>query len=63
VSHGHGLRQGGDDKLVHLIIFEHLNKLFPARNGTSIGSYVPGKNSFINGAVPATGEHRRGLFI
>lgn len=54
VSHGHGISHR--DKLLHLLLFEHLDKLFPARGGTSIGSYVPGKNSFVNGAVPASGE-------
>ena len=56
VSHGHGLSDLRGDKLSHLLIFEYLDKLFPAREGSSIGSYEPGKNSFINGAVPAMGE-------
>lgn len=63
VSSGHGCGcypLATCENNMHRRIFDHLDKLFPAQNGTSIGvdGRAEGKNTFINGAVPATGEWR-----
>ena len=43
---------------MHRIVFDHINDLFPASNGTIIGQSGAGlsKNGYINGAKGATGQ-------
>ncbi|ODN94804.1 hypothetical protein L198_04951 [Cryptococcus wingfieldii CBS 7118] len=41
---------------LHRRIFDHLNELFPAKGGVSIGRYEEGKNSFVSGALGGTGS-------
>jgi hypothetical protein len=64
VSKGHGLDPLNRDPLndplnLNRRIFDHLDNLFPAKNGISLGTSgkKEGKNSFINGALGGTGEY------
>lgn len=43
---------------LHRIVFDHLDQLFPAKNGVTLdGSDKAGdKNAFVNGAQGGTGE-------
>lgn len=61
VSSGHGVGCQPSwfcENNMHRRIFDHLDALFPARNGSSVGvdAKHEGKNSLVNGAQPATGE-------
>ena len=64
VSAGHGLGGGAQERYkadnMHRAIFDHLNELFPAPYGESIGwsNETDEKNHFYNGALPATGEEQ-----
>ncbi|OCF76893.1 hypothetical protein I204_02601 [Kwoniella mangroviensis CBS 8886] len=65
VSIGHGLKRGMryeqsaySELNMHRIVFDYLDKLFPAKNGRQIGgdNTKRGANRFVNGAVPAIGS-------
>lgn len=44
--------------MLHRLVFEHLNRLFPQKAGTAYGESGRdrGMNSYVNGALGATGE-------
>ncbi|OCF32112.1 hypothetical protein I316_06268 [Kwoniella heveanensis BCC8398] len=65
VSIGHGLKRGMgyhesaySELNMHRVVFDHLDALFPAKNGRQIGreGTKRGANTFVNGAVPAIGS-------
>ncbi|WVQ99098.1 hypothetical protein IAU59_006230 [Kwoniella sp. CBS 9459] len=65
VSIGHGLKRGMgyeqsaySELNMHRVVFDHLDKLYPAENGRQIGlgDAKRGTNRFVNGAVPALGS-------
>ena len=60
---GHGVNPLHDPRNMHKIVFEHLNELFPAPNGTLIGASAQGMNGFVNGALGGTGAGSSNTFL
>ncbi|GFZ43067.1 hypothetical protein JCM24511_00785 [Saitozyma sp. JCM 24511] len=61
ISLGHGVGPDYDPnepRVLHRLVFEHLNRLFPQKAGTAYGESGRdrGMNSYVNGALGATGS-------